>query len=175
MKPSDACVDALIDTQAGYKEGAIDMETGTAFKKILVGFNGTSGSSRAAEVAISLARSLNAKLILLGVVPPLTAEAQAEGLGLEEASGTRRRLEEQLEATASRVRSLGADVVTEIADGEPEAQIERKAEEEGVDLIIVGRREIGRVRHWLEGSTSETLVRSAHASVLVVHEDSEQP
>ena len=165
MKQSDACVGSMIDTQAGYEEGAIEMETGTAFKKILVGFNGTSGSSRAAEVAISLARSLNAKLILLGVVPPLTAEAQAEGLGLEE----------QLEKTASRVRSLGADVVTEIATGEPEAQIERKAEEEGVDLIIVGRREIGRVRHWLEGSTSETLVRSAHASVLVVHEDSEQP
>jgi nucleotide-binding universal stress UspA family protein len=65
------------------------------FRRILVGANGTSGSERAIEVAISLAGSLHAQIIVLGVIAPLSPETQAEGVGLEEASNQRVQLEEQ--------------------------------------------------------------------------------
>ena len=141
------------------------------FRRILVGANGTSGTERAIEVAISLAGSLHAQIIVLGVIAPLSPETQAEGVGLEEASNQRVQLEEQAREAAAAAHDLGIDVVTEIVEGEPENEIERKAEEASVDLIVVGHRDIGRVRRWLEGSTSETLIRRSQISVLVVHDD----
>jgi nucleotide-binding universal stress UspA family protein len=141
------------------------------FHRILVGVNGTSECERAVEVAVSLATCLKAQLILLGVIAPLSAETQAEGVGLEDAAGARARLKEQVLMTATNAHDLGIDVVSEVVAGEPEKEIERKAEAASADLIVVGHRDIGRVRRLLEGSTSETLVQRSRASVLVVHED----
>ena len=147
------------------------MMTSSTFKRILVGANGTAGSERALEVAISLAASIHAQIILLGVIAPLSAETQAEGFGLEEASQARADLEKQVRSAERIARDQSVDVVTEIIEGDPEKEIERKSEEASVDLIVVGHRDIGRVRRWLEGSTSETLIRNSRTSILVVHDD----
>ena len=146
----------------------------SSFRRILVGVNGTSGTERAIEVAISLAGSLHAQIIMLGVIAPLSPETQAEGVGLEVASNQRVQLEEQVSKSVATAHDLGIDVAPEIVEGEPEMEIERKAEEASVDLIVVGHRDIGRVRRWLEGSTSETLIRRSQISVLVVHDDHPQ-
>lgn len=150
------------------------MNESSAFQKILVGINGTPEAERAAEVAVSLARDLRARLILLGVFAPLSPETQAEGVGLEKAMDARTRLEERLNITLATARELGIDVVAETIEGDPEKEIEQRAEQGLVDLIVVGHRDIARVRRWLEGSTSETLVRTSRASVLVVHDDNPQ-
>jgi nucleotide-binding universal stress UspA family protein len=47
----------------------------------------------------------------------------------------------------------------------------QRAEQNAADLVVVGHRDIARVRRWLEGSTSESLVRDCPISVLVVHDD----
>ena len=146
------------------------MTTIRPFERILVGVNGTAGSEHALEVAISLAAGIHAQLILLGVIAPLSAETHAEGFGLEEATKARADLEEQVQSAERLAREQGVDVVTEIIQGEPEKEIERKSEEVSADLIVVGHRDIGRVRRWLEGSTSETLVRNSAISILVVHD-----
>lgn len=144
------------------------------FRNILVGVNGTRGCENAIEIAVSLARSLGSRVILLGVIAPLSPESQAEGVGLDDASLARTQLEEQVRNSGEIARNLGIDVVAEIVEGFPEEEIERKAGEASADLIVVGYRDVGRVRRWLEGSTSELLVRSSRASVLVVHDDSPQ-
>jgi nucleotide-binding universal stress UspA family protein len=141
------------------------------FRRILVGVDGSAGSERVVEVAISLAATLKAQIILLGVIAPLSAETQAEGVGLEEASNARAKLELQVQQASAVAHQRKVDAVTEIVQGEPETEIERKVAEASVDLIIVGHRHIGRVRRWLEGSTSEALIRSSQTSVLVVHDD----
>ena len=64
--------------------------------------------------------------------------------------------------------NAGVDVVAEIVEGMPEASIEKRAEDNGADLVVVGHRHISRMRTWLEGSTSESLVRRCPVSVLVV-------
>ena len=122
-----------------------------SFNSILVGDDGTPEAEQAVAVAISLGEKLGAKVILLGVVPPPSAESQAEGYGLTSSSNARKKLQEQLERTA-------------------ESSIEEVAQRTGADLIVVGRRHISRIRHWLEGSTSESLVRRCPVSVLVVHD-----
>ena len=141
-----------------------------SFNSILVGDDGTPEAEQAVAVAISLGEKLGAKVILLGVVPPPSAESQAEGYGLTSSSNARKKLQEQLERTAQTGRQTGIDVAVEIVEGTVESSIEEVAQRIGADLIVVGRRHISRMRHWLEGSTSESLVRRCPVSVLVVHD-----
>ena len=143
----------------------------SAFKTILVGDDGTPEAERAVEVAISLAQSLGAKLIVLGVVEPPSAESQAEGYGLETVSQARERLKEKLHQKIQAIAQSEIEVITEIFEGKPDEVIVQRVEEDSVNLVVVGRRDIARVRHWLEGSTSESLVRHCPVSVLVVQDD----
>ena len=53
-----------------------------SFQTILVGDNGSPDAERAVAVALALGEKLNAKVILLGVLPPPSAESLAEGYGL---------------------------------------------------------------------------------------------
>lgn len=140
----------------------------SAFKTILVGDDGTPEAERAVEVAISLAQSLRTKLIVLGVVEPQSPESQAEGYGLETVTRARERLKERLDRKIQVNAQSGIEVITEIFEGKPDEVIIQRVEQDSVDLVVVGRRDIARVRHWLEGSTSESLVRHCPVSVLVV-------
>jgi len=140
------------------------------FHTILVGDDGTPEAEGAVAVAMSLGEKLGARVILLGVLPPPSAESQAEGYGLTSSSHGRKKLQEQLERTAQTGRQSGIDVAVEIVEGMAEPSIETTAQRTGADLIVVGRRHISRIRHWLEGSTSESLVRRCPVSVLVVHD-----
>ncbi len=142
-----------------------------AFKTILVGDDGTPEAEQAVDVAISLAHSLRAKLIVLGVVGPPSPESQAEGYGLETVAQAREILKERLERKLQASGQSGTEVITEIFEGRAAEVILQRVEQNSVDLVVVGRRDIGQVRHWLEGSTSERLVRHCPVSVLVVHDD----
>jgi nucleotide-binding universal stress UspA family protein len=141
-----------------------------SFQTILVGDNATPDAEGAVAVAMSLAQQLKAKVILLAVLTPPSAESQAEGYGVTNSAEARKKLEDHLEAVAQSGRQSGIDVVTRIVEGLPEASIEKIAAQDGANLIVVGHRHIGRVRSWLEGSTSESLVRRCPVSVLVVND-----
>jgi nucleotide-binding universal stress UspA family protein len=143
----------------------------SAFKTILVGDDGTPEAERAVEVAVSLAHSLRAKLIVLGVVGPPSAESQAEGYGFETVAQVREKLKERLQRKIQAGGQSGIEVITEIFEGKPDEVIVQRVEQDSADLVVVGHRDIARVRHWLEGSTSESLVRHCPVSVLVVHDD----
>jgi nucleotide-binding universal stress UspA family protein len=143
----------------------------TAFKTILIGDNGTAEAERALEVAISLAGSLKAKLIVLGVLTPPSAESQAEGYGLDSAAKAKTMLEGKFSGLQELAQRDGISITTEIVEGDPEEMIESRAESEEVDLIVVGHRDITRARRWLEGSTSESLVKKSKTSVLVVRDE----
>lgn len=142
---------------------------GRIFEKIIVGDNGAPEAEHAVEVAISLAESIGAKVVLLGVMAPPSPEAEAEGYALEDQTSMKRRLNDQLARSVSAAKSRGVDIVSEVVEGDPEKQIEKCASEEGADLIVVGHRNVSRIRHWLERSTSEALLNKAKISVLVVH------
>jgi nucleotide-binding universal stress UspA family protein len=55
-------------------------------------------------------------------------------------------------------------------ESSPAEGIRRRAEEEGCDLIVTGSHGRRGVRRWLLGSVTETIIRHAPCSVLVVHE-----
>lgn len=142
---------------------------GRIFEKIIVGSNGAPEAEHAVEVAISLAECIGARLVLLGVAPHPSPEAQAEGYALDDPAAAKQRLKTQLARIAEQAKARGVDIVVETDEGDPERQIEKHASESGADLIVVGHRNVSRVRHWLERSTSEALLHHAKTSILVVH------
>lgn len=139
------------------------------FEKIIVGCSGSAESRHVVEVAVSLGECLGARVVLLGVIAPASAESRAEGYALDNSAEAKQRLTAQLARIVDAARARGVDIVAELAEGDPEKQIEKHAGDEHADLIVVGHRDVSRLRHWLERSTSETLVKRAKTSVLVVH------
>jgi nucleotide-binding universal stress UspA family protein len=145
----------------------------STFKTILVGDNGTPAAEHAVNAAISLARALNSRVIVLGVVTPPSAESQAEGYGIDDPAHARALLQEKFSVLKRTADEEGMSLETHIVDGDPEKNIEAIADRELVDLIVVGHRDVSRVRRWLEGSTSEDLVKKAQISVLVVRHETD--
>ena len=58
--------------------------------------------------------------------------------------------------------------------GVPDEEIVIKAEELGADLVVLGSRGLGGIRRALMGSVSESVVRNAHCTVLVVRHEEEE-
>ena len=115
----------------------------SAFKTILVGDDGTPEAEQAVEVAISLAQSLSAKLILLGVVGPPSAESQAEGYGLETVAQARERLNETLRRKIQASAHSEIEIIAEVFEGKPDEVIGQRVEE---DFVRSGCRRPSRYR-----------------------------
>ena len=62
----------------------------------------------------------------------------------------------------------GFTVETDVAMGDPRAEIVRQAGDWRADLIVLGARGLGAVKRFLLGSVSDAVARHAHCSVLVV-------
>jgi len=139
------------------------------FERILVGCNGAPEADHAVEVAIGLAAVIGAKVLLLGVVMRPSAESQAEGYALIDPAKAKLRLNEQLARMADTAKAQAVDIQIEVVEGDPEKQLEKHASAVRADLIVVGHRNVSRLRHWLEHSTGEALLNHAKTSVLVVH------
>lgn len=142
---------------------------GRVFERIIVGCSGTPEAEHAVEIAIGLAAGIGAKVLLLGVAAPPSAEAEAEGYGLADPAKLLQRLNEQLTRMAAAAKAQGVEILVEVVVGDPEKQLEKHANDEGMDLIVVGHRHVSRLRHWLEHSTGEALLHHAKTSILVVH------
>jgi nucleotide-binding universal stress UspA family protein len=147
------------------------MASGKLFRSILVAYDGTPAASGIVDTAMSLAKTIGAKLIVLGIVPPLSAEASAEGWGLEKEQQFRPHLEAEMDRLTDQANKVSVEITTEIVSGNPDETIEQRARAKDVDLVVVGHRTMTRVRRWFEGkSTAEGLVSSAKTSVLVIPE-----
>lgn len=135
------------------------------FKKILVGFDGSAQSKKATGIALSLAKSLDARLLLFAVARPPEPATMAEvDAMLDDA---REHFEADFKKLVARAKEMDVELETDIAVGHPVEQIVHRAETDHVDLIILGRRGVSRFERIIIGSTSEKVLRYAHCPVLV--------
>lgn len=140
------------------------------YSKIVVGVDGSEASLRAAEKAADLARSMNASLVLVSVVPPptvllgeLMTPEIVDPKPLVDAAN------EALTRVAEKLRSeKGVEVATRVIVGEPAESIIEIAEDEKADLIVVGRRGLSRIERLFIGSVTKKVLERAHVDVLVV-------
>jgi nucleotide-binding universal stress UspA family protein len=133
----------------------------------LVAWDGSPQAEHALEVALSLAASTKASVLVLAVIrPPEPAESAEMNAVLEEA---RDRYESNFGSMRTRAKEAGVELKTEIAVGHPAEQIIHRAETAQASLIVMGRRSHTVFHRWMLGSNSERVVRSAYCPVMVVH------
>ncbi len=137
------------------------------FRKLLVGYDGSSQSEKAVDMAFSLAECLDATVLILAVArppePSISVELEAV---LDDA---KEHFEEAFRKILEKARSRGLEVKTDMAVGHPAEQIIHRAEVDGIDLIILGRRGRSMIARMMLGSVSERVLRYAHCPVMVVH------
>ncbi len=91
------------------------------FQKILVGFDGSPQSEKAAESALVLAQSLDSRILLFAVArPPEPATMVELDAMLDDA---REHFEEQFKKIVQRAKELGVELETDIAVGTPSSRL----------------------------------------------------
>ncbi|HZL88792.1 MAG TPA: universal stress protein [Pirellulaceae bacterium] len=133
--------------------------------KILVPTDFSEGSEMALDWATVLARDTGATLLLLHVEAiPLTTGG-GEFMYLDTRPPTAE-LAERLERVAP--KDPGVPVVRRLLTGDPASAILRTAEEEDVELIVMGTHGRRGITRLLMGSVAEEVVRKAPCPVLTV-------
>ena len=164
-------------------------------KTILVATDGSECAEKATELAADMARTYDARLILLhvwqvGPVPEaLRHMAEVEHLGHapEALAPGEAPLASTLEGSAAQweihetvgqnilnmargsAQEFGAQVIqTVLKEGDPVTEILRCAEDERADLIVMGSRGLNRLKRLLLGSVSHKLAQLAPCPTLTV-------
>jgi len=136
------------------------------FRRILVGYDGSTQAEKAAELALSLAECLDAKVLLFAVArPPEPATSVELEAVLDDA---REHYEKGFKKIVEASRQREIDIGTAIAVGHPAEQIIHRAEIDHIDLIILGRRGTSLFEKLILGSISARVLRYAHCPVMVV-------
>jgi nucleotide-binding universal stress UspA family protein len=143
-------------------------------KTILVATDFSPASAAALTYGRELASNFGAQLLVTHVAGNVLTRPYAGGDGISFVdpelqqgleAGARRHLEAVISTDDRELRRARAIVLTSNA---PATAIVEYAEEEGVDLIVLGTHGRGAVAHLLVGSVAERVVRTASCPVLTV-------
>ena len=127
--------------------------------RVLVGVDGSAESQRALTEVVGLFGAHCRLLVLAEVVCYDDAEDCTQD--------TVEAAKERLATTAAAARAAGIPVRVEVLAGPPGETLRRFAEDQQIDLLVVGRRGRGLSRHLL-GSVSAHVVHHSPVPVLVV-------
>lgn len=138
---------------------------------IVVGVDGSPESIDATRVAVDLARSRSAKLVIVTVVRPpegwwgiVGSPPTAEALG-DSLSEAQRDI---LDLVLRSVDFVGVDYETQEEIGEPASRLVSVCVQTDADVLVVGRRGAGLLRRLVVGSVASHVVQEAPCPVLVV-------
>jgi nucleotide-binding universal stress UspA family protein len=136
------------------------------YKKILSAYDGSESAMAAFHQALDLARKYQAELHVLSAVrPPDIAEEVETGAIMENSQRHYEEIQEPLK-TIAKTQSVSARFV--VAIGHPAVKITTYAEENAIDLIVMGHRGKTFFERWLIGSVAKKVMSYAPCNVLVV-------
>lgn len=158
------------------------MRTDNPPQKILVPVDYSEPSKRALERAVSLARDVNAKLVLLFAWAAPYAPLPIQSDELTEKQKTlfdlvRKECEETMIEFIRQIQARADDVDLSwiIVSGEPAEIILDQSKQQGVDLIIMGSHGRSNAARWFLGSVAEAVLRHSNCPVLVVPPQAQPP
>jgi nucleotide-binding universal stress UspA family protein len=138
--------------------------------------DGSENSLRAAMVAISIAKTYNASLLILNVIAPILSVSPTIGAGSfpndyqsyyndaeQNGSGIVDRIAKLAESFNLQVHTFVERSHNSVAD-----TIVQRASDEKADLIVIGTRGLGGFRRLILGSVSSGALSHAHCNVLIV-------
>ena len=140
-------------------------------KAIVVGVDGSETSTRAAVIATEIARSRQAKLLLVTVVRPPEgwwgiggAPPTPEALSAALVEGQQQVIKE----TEDQLPLDGMDYETVEELGDPTSRLIAVAEEREAGLIVIGKRGAGLAERVMLGSVADRLCHHSPVPVMVV-------
>jgi len=140
-------------------------------KKVLVPTDFSESAHHALTYGISFAREYKAELVLLHVVENLTVGYASDLFPVpmaevfQEISGYAKA---ELAKLGVEAREKGLVAQEHVVMGKPSAEIIRFAQENAIDMIVLGTHGKGMLDQALFGSTTERVVRRAPCPVLTV-------
>ena len=151
------------------------------YKHILVAFDGSEPSKHALDEGVVLANALGTKITILSVVPRVMMPVfPDEGFGAAPITAAQDLTDYQDKMKAIYSKSLeeakmdiekafsNLELNTILMEGRPSSTIVEAAEEQDVDLIVIGSRGIGGITGWILGGTSRKVVESCTKPILVI-------
>jgi len=134
-------------------------------KHILVALDEAGEPRKGMEKAIYLAKLSGAKITGVNVIvisPTLASTVTNYRDYMAE------KAQEMLDRAKESCEKQGIQLASKILDGSPASKIAEFAEEEKVDLVIVGSRGLGGMSEAILGSVATSIVHKSKVSVLVV-------
>lgn len=140
-------------------------------KTILVPIDFSEPSNAALDYAVSLARKLGSKIVVLTAYQlPIVGFPDGVYVATPDiADKLSSAAQSALDAAVAKRKSSGVDIVGRLVQGDPREAIVRLTEDLHADLVVMathGRKGIARA---LIGSTTESVVRTSKVPVLTVH------
>lgn len=135
-------------------------------------------SRRAAQRAAMLARQHGGRMALVHVLEKDAMTELRRLLGQDSEALQNRMHQQALDALTQMARELDAagalDVATHLVEGSVLTAIMTQAQARGANLLVVGARGAGFMRHWLLGATAERLLRKTAYPILVVKQQAHE-
>jgi nucleotide-binding universal stress UspA family protein len=149
------------------------------FQKILVCIDGSDKSLEAAEYSISIAKNTNAQLVILNILetePWYYGKNAYEWASPEELNkvyeNEKTAIQKILDDIKEKAKTVGIESKTKVLMiPQTEGTIEpilKYAEDEEIDLIVVGTRGRTGIKKMLLGSVASGVVTYAHCPVIIV-------
>jgi nucleotide-binding universal stress UspA family protein len=142
------------------------------YKTVVVGTDGSPRADKAVDEAIDLAKSENARLILVAAFSAnenhweqIQSSAKTSRVNLADVA------EQVLARTAKRAEEQGVQVDYGAQEGDPAEVILEVADREKADLIVVGNKGITGAKRFFLGSVPNKVVHHAPCGVMVVRTD----
>ncbi len=136
-----------------------------AFRRIVLGYDGSEHSEKALALATSLARAYGGTVVVVHAFPHLPLLMDPSREDSREIHDAR----DLVDTIVERLKAQGVDAEPDVLEGPAAEAILNAADAHQADLIVVGSRGLGQVGGLLLGSTSDRVVHDAAVPVLVAH------
>ncbi len=138
------------------------------YAKILVGVDGSEEGFNALRNALSLAKKINAEVMVLYVLPIGSEVSSALSLFIGMKDLFKKGGEKVLKEAQAIAEEEGVQVKVRLEEGEPYSKLVDILYAEDMDLLVVGKSGKGGVARALLGSTASRVIGSSPVDVLVV-------
>ena len=152
------------------------MRNNSTFSTILVPLDGSKNADNALDMAISISKKNQSRLILLHVIDDYVLDFMVDIEGMEIPnsttvkirSGLKKKALKMLVDRSNKVSKNGISCKTDICIGNAGDEILNYSKQNQVDLIIMGARGLGKLKQLLLGSVSNKVVTNSRCPVLIV-------
>ncbi|WP_233085653.1 universal stress protein [Methanococcoides orientis] len=145
--------------------------TGNEYKKILIATDGSENADSAVLSGIDIAKKLDAKVYAVCVVPTHPSSSMPIGSRMMQWEVPFKVMMEEarkaVEQVADACSSSGVAVETLVLEGHPAEEIIKYAEENKMDLIVMGSLGKTGLTRLLLGSVAEEVLRHSKVDVMV--------